>query len=75
MAFHIFEDGFARQTFNQLGLAQDRSTDGLIRKGGLLKMVEYNIVRRIMGLVYFLDNNSALALQFFRLHRCVLEDV
>ena len=60
---HVTHYGFARHILDNVGKPQDRPSEWLIGKGSKLKMIENDIVRRVVGLPDFLQNNSALACQ------------
>ena len=55
-------DVVAAERANDLFGAEHRAADGLIGVGRLLKPVEDNIVRRVVGLMDFLADHRFLAL-------------
>src|SRR5690625_1469216 len=54
---------------------ENGTSDALIRKGGFLKVIEDDVVRRILRLPDLLQHDLAFAFQFAGLEQGVLEDI
>ncbi len=75
MAAHVAADGVPAQGGDDLGGAQHRPPHRLAGKGGGLKMVEDDVVGRVLGLADLLQDHLTLALELGRLEGRVLQDV
>ncbi len=67
MVAQIAHDLVARDAADDLGAAKHRTPHRLIRKGLLLKMVEDDVVGRVVGLADLLQDDGALAFELGRI--------
>ncbi len=75
MIAHIAGNGLAAEGADQLGGAQDRAPDRLVRKGGGLEMVEDDVVGRVYRLADLLHHHRLLAGQLVGIEAGILQDV
>ena len=75
MVFQVGDDRFARQFPDDVGAAQHRPAHRLVGVGALLKIIENDVVGRVVGLADLLQDHGALAFEFGRLEGRVLQDV
>ncbi len=75
MRLHVAHHCFALHRGDKAFRAECRATHRLVAKCGFLKMIENDVVRRIIGLADFLQDYAAFALDFLLQKRAVGQDV
>ncbi len=75
MRLHVTHHGFALHRCDEALGAQCRAAHGLIAKRRFLKIIENDVVRRVIGLTDFLQDHAALTLDFLFQKRAVGQDI
>ena len=72
---HVTAQIVAMKPTDAIGRPQDCAPDRLVGISRFLKVVEDDVVRRVVGLANFLDHHRLLALQLFGIEHRVLQQV
>ena len=74
-ALHMLHNALPRHRSDRIRSAQDGTPQGLVRKSRQLKVIENAVVRRIVRLANFLDDNGTFALELFFVKNRMLQNV